>query len=126
MTAFLGVEASATGRRWIGPTIEADRLAEAMVQETRLPPAVARVLVARGVAPDDAARFLDPHLRDLLPDIAVIGGAMDQQHGWASGRACCIEGKGVAKPACYGKFHGLFLFGEIRRGCRVPACVQAG
>jgi single-stranded-DNA-specific exonuclease len=68
MTAFLGVEASATGRRWIGPTIEADRLAEAMVQETRLPPAVARVLVARGVAPDDAARFLDPHLRDLLPD----------------------------------------------------------
>jgi single-stranded-DNA-specific exonuclease len=68
MTAFLGVEASATGRRWIGPTIEADRLAEAMVQETCLPSAVARVLVARGVAPDDAARFLDPHLRDLLPD----------------------------------------------------------
>lgn len=66
--AFLNVEASATGRRWVGPGIEADRLAEAMVQQTRLPMALARVLVARGVAPADAARFLDPKLSDLLPD----------------------------------------------------------
>ncbi|MDH5453936.1 MAG: hypothetical protein OEX14_11340, partial [Paracoccaceae bacterium] len=54
--AFLNVEHSATGRRWVGPTVEADRLAEAMVQETRLPMALARVLVARGVAPADAAQ----------------------------------------------------------------------
>jgi single-stranded-DNA-specific exonuclease len=66
--AFLHVEHSATGRRWVGPTVEADRLAEAMVQETRLPMALARVLVARGVAPADAAQFLEPQLRDLLPD----------------------------------------------------------
>ncbi len=66
--AFLGVEQSATGRRWIGPGIEADRLAEAMVQDTRLPLALARVLVARGVPPSDAARFLEPKLADLLPD----------------------------------------------------------
>lgn len=66
--AFLGVEASATGRRWVGPGLEADRLAEAMVQATRLPLALARVLVARGVAPADASRFLEPQLRDLLPD----------------------------------------------------------
>ncbi len=66
--AFLGVEASATGRRWTGPTAEADRLAEAMVQETGLPAALARVLVARGVAPAEAERFLEPQLRDLLPD----------------------------------------------------------
>lgn len=26
--AFLGVEASATGRRWVGPSPEEDRLAE--------------------------------------------------------------------------------------------------
>ena len=68
MTAFLGVEQSATGRRWIGPTVEADRLAEAMVQETGLPMALARVLVARGVAPAEAPLFLEPQLRDLLPD----------------------------------------------------------
>ena len=35
--AFLGVEASLTGRRWIGPTGEEDRLSEAMAQITRLP-----------------------------------------------------------------------------------------
>ncbi|MGB3178733.1 MAG: DHH family phosphoesterase, partial [Albidovulum sp.] len=68
MSAFLGVEASVTGRRWTGPTPEADRLAEAMEQGTGLPAALARVLVARGVAPEDAERFLEPQLRDLLPD----------------------------------------------------------
>lgn len=66
--AFLNVEASATGRRWVGPSVEADRLAEAMVQETHLPLPLARVLVARGVEPAEAARFLEPQLRDLLPD----------------------------------------------------------
>ncbi len=68
MSAFLGVEQSATGRRWVGPTVEADRLAEAMVQETGLPMALARVLVARGVPPAEATAFLEPQLRDLLPD----------------------------------------------------------
>lgn len=66
--AFLNVEQSATGRRWVGPSVEADRLAEAMVQETRLPLPLARILVARGVEPAEALRFLEPQLRDLLPD----------------------------------------------------------
>ncbi|HEY0213557.1 MAG TPA: single-stranded-DNA-specific exonuclease RecJ [Paenirhodobacter sp.] len=68
MTAFLNVEHSLTGRQWIGPTADADRLAEAMARDTRLPLPLARVLVARGVAPDQAAGFLEPTLRDLLPD----------------------------------------------------------
>ena len=66
--AFLDVESSATGRRWVGPGPEADRLAEAMVQDTHLSLPLARLLVARGVAPAEAARFLEPQLRDLLPD----------------------------------------------------------
>jgi single-stranded-DNA-specific exonuclease len=68
MTAFLGVEASLTGRRWTGPGIEADRQAERVAQTADLPLPLARVLAARGVAPDEARRFLDPQLRDLLPD----------------------------------------------------------
>ena len=68
MTAFLGVETSLTGRRWTGPDAEADRRAEGMAQHTGLPMPLARVLVARGVAPEAAAGFLDPQLRDLLPD----------------------------------------------------------
>ncbi len=66
--AFLDVETSLTGRRWIGPGLEAERLAEAMAQVTRLPMALCQTLVARGVIPSDAAAFLAPVLRDLLPD----------------------------------------------------------
>ncbi len=79
--AFLGVEASVTGRRWTGPSPEADRLAEAMVQDTGLPAALARVLVARGVGPSEAERFLEPQLRDLLPDPRVL-----KDMGTAAGR----------------------------------------
>lgn len=66
--AFLGVERSATGRRWIGPGIEDERLAEAMAQETALPLALCRTLVRRGVTAAEAPGFLAPSLRDLLPD----------------------------------------------------------
>lgn len=66
--AFLSVETSLTGRHWIGPGPEAERLAEAMAQITRLPLALCAILVARGVSPQDAAPFLAPQLRDLLPD----------------------------------------------------------
>lgn len=66
--AFLNVETSLTGRRWIGPTAEEDRLAEAMAQATRLPLAVCLTLAKRGVAVEGAVDYLTPSLRDLLPD----------------------------------------------------------
>jgi len=66
--AFLGVETSATGRRWVGPTGDEDRLAEAMAQDTQLPAPLCRILVRRGVSAQDAAAFFAPTLRDLLPD----------------------------------------------------------
>jgi len=66
--AFLNVEQSLTGRRWTGPGAEAERLAEAMAQTTRLPLPLCLTLVARGVAPAEAQSFLAPQLRDLLPD----------------------------------------------------------
>lgn len=66
--AFLNVSQSLTGRRWTGPGPEAERLAEAMGQRTRLPLAVCQTLVARGVPPEGAEAFLNPALRDLLPD----------------------------------------------------------
>ncbi|TNF13055.1 MAG: single-stranded-DNA-specific exonuclease RecJ [Rhodobacteraceae bacterium] len=68
MSSFLSVDQSLTGRRWVGPSPEADRLAEAMAQQTRLPLPLARILVARGVAPEEAEGFLEPTLRELLPD----------------------------------------------------------
>jgi single-stranded-DNA-specific exonuclease len=66
--AFLNVESSVMGRRWTGPSIEEDRLSEAMAQATRLPMPLCVTLVKRGVTPQDAAGFLAPVLRDLLPD----------------------------------------------------------
>lgn len=66
--AFLNVEGSATSRRWVGPSGEDDRLAQAMEQDTGLPTPVCRTLVRRGVAAPDAAAFLAPTLRDLMPD----------------------------------------------------------
>ncbi len=66
--SFFNVATSANGRHWVGPTIEEDRLAEAMAQTTKLPSPLCRTLVKRGVAAEDAAAFLTPTLRDLLPD----------------------------------------------------------
>ena len=79
--AFLSVESSVLGRRWVGPEMEEERLAEAMAQQTRLPMALCHTLVRRGVTPPDAAAFLAPVLRDLLPDpltLRDMGAATDR------------------------------------------------
>lgn len=68
MGAYLGVETSLTGRRWVGPGVEVERASELLVQRTSLPPAVCQVLAQRGVTPEEAEGFLAPSLRDLLPD----------------------------------------------------------
>ncbi len=65
---FLGVETSLTGRRWVGPGVDVERAAEVLTQQTDLPDPVCRILGRRGVAPAEAAAFLAPSLRDLLPD----------------------------------------------------------
>ena len=57
-----------TGRRWVGPGVEEDRAAEAMAQAVNLPAPLCRTLARRGVPPQEAALYLAPTLRDLLPD----------------------------------------------------------
>ena len=66
--SFLGVESSLTGRKWVGPGIDQARASEHMAQETGLPPAVCNVLARRGVPPHEADGFLNPQLKELLPD----------------------------------------------------------
>jgi len=66
--AFLGVERSAMGRRWVGPDAAVERAADRLAQVAGLARPVAQVLAARGVPAEDAAAFLAPRLRDLLPD----------------------------------------------------------
>ena len=67
--AFLGVERSATGQRWISRLDQAGQnRALAIAQTHGLPELTARVLAGRGVGLDDAVAFLDPTLRGLMPD----------------------------------------------------------
>ena len=65
---FLGVGASATGRRWIGPAPETARMAAAIARAADLDPPVATILARLGVAPEAATAYLAPALRELLPD----------------------------------------------------------
>lgn len=65
---FLGVARSLTGRRWVGPSPETDRAAEALHLATGRPRALCGVLARCGVAVEAAPGYLAPKLRDLLPD----------------------------------------------------------
>ncbi len=75
--AFLGVARSATGRLWrlrvpsgegAAGGGEVDRQGLAISQRLQLPELVGRLLAARGQTVETAEGFLNPRLRDLLPD----------------------------------------------------------
>jgi single-stranded-DNA-specific exonuclease len=70
--AFLGVETSATGRRWAGLNEAQDRHAQAIAQQTGLPEIIARTLARRDVPTEEAQAFLTPSLRDLMPNPSVL------------------------------------------------------
>jgi len=65
--AFLGVERSYCGRRWRQRRAD-DRQGLAISQRFGIPELVGRLLAARDVTVDAAASFLNPTLRELLPD----------------------------------------------------------
>ncbi len=68
-SAFLGVEHSVSGQRW---TARLDRAGEAqalaIAQAHGIADVVARVLAGRGVRADHAPAYLNPTLRELMPD----------------------------------------------------------
>ena len=65
--AFLNVERSLGGNRW-RLRLTDERSALAIAQHLGVPDVLGRVLAARGVRVEEAEAFLDPKLRDLLPD----------------------------------------------------------
>lgn len=67
--AFLGVEQSISGQRWVSRLDQAGQnRALAISQVHGYSDLLGRVLAGRGVVLDDAASFLDPTLRSLMPD----------------------------------------------------------
>ncbi len=72
---FLNVDKSVLGRAWRDALdLEAQGRAQALTQLWGYPDILSRVLAARGVAPQDAAAYLAPTLRDLMPDPSTLQG----------------------------------------------------
>lgn len=65
------ISESASGRPWALRSANA-RDVSTMVQSLDLDPQLARILSARGVAPEDAASYLAPKLRTSLPDPFIL------------------------------------------------------
>lgn len=69
--AFLGIEKSLMGRRWSLRKSD-ERTALMLSQRLGVPEVIGRVLDARGIGMEEAESFLNPTLKDLLPDPAHL------------------------------------------------------
>jgi single-stranded-DNA-specific exonuclease len=85
--AFLGIERSIAGKRWIARLTD-ERAALAIAATHELADPLARVLAARGVALEHVPSFLAPSLRESLPDPSTFKD-MDEA---AERLACAIRG----------------------------------
>ena len=65
--SYLGVNKSLTGKLWLQRPIN-ERLALALSQRLGVSEIVGRILTARGIGLDDANGFIEPTLRDHLPN----------------------------------------------------------
>ncbi|WP_339632225.1 single-stranded-DNA-specific exonuclease RecJ [uncultured Sneathiella sp.] len=95
--AFLDVESSLKGKRWRLRS-ENERLGLAISQRLDVPEIVGRVMAGRGVALEEAEQYLDPTLRNLLPDPSSF---KDMDKG-AARIAAAIEG--AEKIAVFGDY----------------------
>lgn len=72
-TIFMGVETSLLGQKWVSRLNNVGQnTALDIAQKTKIPELIARVMAARGVPADDAASFLSPSIRDLMPDPSTM------------------------------------------------------
>jgi len=108
----LGVERSLGGRRWEERPADL-RCTAALTQALGVPELVARVLAARGVTPDDAGRFLEPRLRDHLPDPSRLkdmdAAVARLQRAVEAGESIAIFGDYDVDGATSGALLGRFL-----------------
>jgi single-stranded-DNA-specific exonuclease len=70
--AFLGVERSASGRRWHQRGTATDNVVASLASRLGISEILARLLARRDVTADAAPGFLAPRLRDQLPDPAHL------------------------------------------------------
>ncbi|RIA47443.1 single-stranded-DNA-specific exonuclease RecJ [Dichotomicrobium thermohalophilum] len=118
-SAFLSITKSVRGLRWIDRlTPDKSALATAISQRHDLPELLGRVLAARGAVLEDIDTWLNPTLRDLLPDPASLRdmetGAARVAEAIRRGEAVAVFGDydvdGAASSALLARFlraHGL-------------------
>ena len=70
--SYLGIEKSILANKWIGPDPEQERNQEKLFQETNLPIELCAVLSRLNVDSTSAASYLDPTLRELMPEPAKL------------------------------------------------------
>jgi single-stranded-DNA-specific exonuclease len=108
----LGAGRSLTGRRWVWRQSE-ERLGLGIAQRLNVPEIVGRLLAARGVDIEDAAHFLEPTLRALLPDPSVLtdmDAAADRiAHAVRTGETVAVFGDYDVDGACSGALMTSFL-----------------
>ncbi|WP_083747265.1 single-stranded-DNA-specific exonuclease RecJ [Teichococcus deserti] len=121
--AVLGVARSALGRRWVWREGDA-RIGMAIAQRLDLPELLGQLLAARGVSADQAALFLEPTLRALMPDPSVL---MDMDRAAARLAKAVRDGEPVAVFGDYdvdGACAGALMTRFLRElGCPVRAYV---
>ena len=70
---FLNVSRSIGGKRWVDRLTPAlDNVALDIAQKTGTVDLVARILAGRDISADEAAGFLNPTIKDLMPDPYVM------------------------------------------------------
>ncbi|MBJ6986868.1 single-stranded-DNA-specific exonuclease RecJ [Devosia sp. MC521] len=75
---FLDVTSSITGRAWVDRLDTATgRIAAAISQRSELPDILARIIAGRGIGIEEAATYLEPTIRNLMPDPSTLT-AMDE------------------------------------------------
>ena len=70
---FLSVKRSISGKRWVDRlTPDLDNVALTIAQQGDIPDLIARILAGRGVSANDAVNFLNPTIKNLMPDPHVL------------------------------------------------------
>jgi len=108
----LGIGRSLSGRRWVWREGEA-RTGLAIAQRLGLDEVVARLLAGRGVSIEEAAHFLEPTLRALLPDPSRLADmdAAAERLAWAvqQGETVAVFGDYDVDGACSAALMSGFL-----------------
>jgi single-stranded-DNA-specific exonuclease len=119
----LGVSSSLTGRRWLWQAAE-DRVGLGIAQRLGVPEILGRLLAGRRIDAAQAADFLDPTLRALLPDPSVLAdmdlAAARIAAAVQARETVAVFGDYDVDGACSGALMALFLRGL---GCTVISYV---